>query len=34
MLLEQGIEQFELWNQRRAPRQEMSRALFNGVEQL
>ncbi len=32
MLLEQGLEQFELWNKRRAPRVEMSQAVFNGVE--
>eukprot|EP01038_Epipyxis_sp_PR26KG_P016035 gene16035-21764_t len=34
MLLEQGIEQFELWNERRAPRIEMERAIFQGVEKL
>ena len=32
MLLEQGLEQFQLWNRRRAPRQEMHAAVFNGVE--
>lgn len=34
MLLEQGMEQFELWNKRRAPRVEMDAAVFNGVERL
>ena len=34
MLLEQGLEQFQLWNQRRAPRQEMQAAVFNGVEKV
>ena len=34
MLLEQGLEQFELWNKRRAPRLEMSKAVFNGVESI
>jgi shikimate-5-dehydrogenase/3-dehydroquinate dehydratase type I len=32
MLLEQGLEQFELWNRRRAPREEMKEAVFEGVE--
>ena len=32
MLLEQGLEQFELWNRRRAPREEMKKAVFEGVE--
>ena len=34
MLLEQGMEQFELWHKRRAPRDEMDAAVFNGVERL
>lgn len=34
MLLEQGIEQFELWNERVAPREEMERAVFKGIERL
>lgn len=34
MLLEQGIEQFELWNRRRAPRDEMEKAVFDGIEKL
>jgi shikimate 5-dehydrogenase len=34
MLLEQGMEQFELWHKRRAPREEMDAAVFNGVERL
>jgi len=34
MLLEQGLEQFELWNKRRAPRGEMDAAVFGGVERL
>jgi shikimate 5-dehydrogenase len=34
MLLEQGMEQFELWHKRRAPRVEMDAAVFNGVERL
>jgi len=34
MLLEQGLEQFELWNKRRAPREIMEAAIFNGIEKL
>ena len=34
MLLEQGLEQFELWHQRRAPRAVMDAAVYNGVERL
>lgn len=34
MLLEQGIEQFQLWNRRRAPRTEMENAVFYGLEKL
>ena len=34
MLLEQGIEQFEIWNKRRAPRSVMHKAIFSGVEEL
>jgi shikimate 5-dehydrogenase len=34
MLLEQGVEQFELWHRRRAPQDAMERAVFLGVEQL
>ena len=34
MLLEQGLEQFELWHKRRAPRIVMDAAVFNGVERL
>ncbi len=34
MLLEQGIEQFQLWNKRRAPRTEMENAVFYGLEKL
>lgn len=29
MLLEQGLEQFELWNKRKAPRDIMSSAIFS-----
>lgn len=32
MLLEQGIEQFQLWHQRRAPRDVMAAAVFLDVE--
>lgn len=34
MLLEQGIEQFQLWNQRCAPRFEMQQAIFANVEKI
>lgn len=34
MLLEQGIEQFEMWNSRRAPRHVMDEAVFKGIEKL
>jgi len=34
MLLEQGIQQFELWHQRKAPRNEMKSAVFNGIDEL
>lgn len=30
MLLEQGIEQYQLWHQRRAPYYEMQQAIFSG----
>jgi shikimate 5-dehydrogenase len=34
MLLEQGVEQFQIWNCRKAPIYVMERALFSGVEKL
>ena len=34
MLLEQGMEQFQLWNRRRAPRAEMEVAVFGGIDRL
>jgi len=34
MLLTQGLEQFELWNKRRAPFTEMEAAIFAGVERI
>jgi len=34
MLLEQGIEQFQLWHKRPAPRSVMQQAVFAGVEKL
>jgi len=34
MLLTQGIEQFELWNKRKAPFVEMEAAIFGGVERI
>lgn len=34
MLLEQGIEQFQLWNQRAAPREEMTQTIFSGVDKI
>jgi shikimate 5-dehydrogenase len=34
MLFEQGCEQFELWNKRRAPRAEMEAAVFSGVDRI
>jgi pentafunctional AROM polypeptide len=34
MLLEQGVEQFELWQQRSAPKEEMEAAVFQGIEKL
>lgn len=34
MLLTQGMEQFELWNMRRAPFVEMDAAIFAGAERL
>ena len=34
MLLEQGIEQFEIWNRRKAPRAVMHKAIFSGLEEL
>jgi shikimate 5-dehydrogenase len=34
MLLTQGLEQFELWNKRRAPFAEMEAAIFAGVERI
>ena len=34
MLLEQGMEQFQLWSRRRAPRAEMEEAVFGGIERL
>jgi len=32
MLFEQAMEQFELWNKRRAPRDVMGKAVYNGIE--
>ena len=34
MLLEQALEQFQLWNKRRAPRDAMEVAIWDGVEKL
>jgi len=34
MLYEQGAQQFELWHKRRAPRDVMKRAVFEGIETL
>jgi shikimate 5-dehydrogenase len=34
MLLEQGVQQFEIWNGRRAPRTEMEAAVFEGIEKI
>ena len=34
MLLEQGIQQFELWNQRTAPRKQMSSIIFQDLDLL
>ena len=34
MLIEQGIEQFELWHQRKAPREVMETTIFDDVEEL
>jgi pentafunctional AROM polypeptide len=34
MLLEQGVQQFEIWNQRRAPRSEMDAAVFSGIDRI
>ncbi len=34
MLLEQGIEQFQLWQGRIAPREEMTNAIFSGVDKV
>lgn len=34
MLYEQGAQQFELWNKRKAPRAIMKNAVFNGIETL
>ena len=34
MLVEQGLEQFQLWTGRRAPRDRMAAAVFDGVERL
>jgi pentafunctional AROM polypeptide len=34
MLLEQAIEQFQIWNKRRAPIDVMEQAVFSGVEKL
>ena len=34
MLLEQGIEQFELWHKRTAPSIVMQKTVFQGTEKL
>lgn len=34
MLLEQGLEQFQLWHKRPAPRSVMDAAVFQGVDRL
>lgn len=34
MLVEQGLEQFQLWTQRRAPRHVMEDAVFAKVERI
>jgi shikimate 5-dehydrogenase len=34
MLLEQAIEQFEIWHQRSAPRLEMKEILFQEVQKI
>ncbi|CAN0180917.1 unnamed protein product, partial [Hapterophycus canaliculatus] len=34
MLVEQGLEQFQLWTERRAPRGEMEGAVFSKVDRI
>lgn len=34
MLVEQGLEQFQLWTERRAPRGEMEAAVFSKVDRI
>ena len=34
MLVEQGLEQFQLWTERRAPREEMEGAVFAKVDRI
>lgn len=34
MLVEQGLEQFQLWTERRAPRAEMEAAVFAKVDRI
>ncbi|CAM9487919.1 unnamed protein product [Choristocarpus tenellus] len=34
MLVEQGLEQFQLWTRRRAPRSVMAEAVFNTVDRI
>ena len=34
MLVEQGLEQFQLWTGRRAPRQAMEAAVFAKVDRI
>lgn len=34
MLVEQGLEQFHLWTQRRAPREVMEAAVFAKVDRI
>lgn len=34
MLLDQAVEQFELWHKRKAPQDVMYKAVFTGVDKL
>lgn len=34
MLVEQGLEQFQLWTERRAPRDAMESAVFSKVDRI